>query len=156
MLPFELTKDTPYLALSGELWSVFYEYFNKNWPCYKGFLLYMNTVDNQLQHYLWGKDSSFFSISCLIQMHALRWLHNEHYGISNHHPNDFLLNCLFRRRSKKTSMLHVTGLCERNLPVTGEFSAHMASYAENVSIWWRHYVYFHIALPCWLGISSEK
>ena len=40
MLPFELTKDTPYLALSGELWSVFYEYFNWNWPCYKGFLLY--------------------------------------------------------------------------------------------------------------------
>ena len=48
MLPFELTKDTPYLALSGELWSVFYEYFNRNWPCYKGFLLYMygdNTSD---------------------------------------------------------------------------------------------------------------
>ena len=41
MLPFELTKDTPYLALSGELWSVFYEYFNRNWPCYKGFLLYV-------------------------------------------------------------------------------------------------------------------
>ena len=40
MLPFELTKDTPYLALSGELWSVFYEYFNRNWPCYKEFLLY--------------------------------------------------------------------------------------------------------------------
>ena len=43
MLPFELTKDTPYLALSGELWSVFYEYFNRNWPCYKGFLLYSHT-----------------------------------------------------------------------------------------------------------------
>ena len=41
MLPFELTKDTPYLALSGKLWSVFYEYFNRNWPCYKGFLLYL-------------------------------------------------------------------------------------------------------------------
>ena len=41
MLPYELTKDTPYLALSGELWSVFYEYFNRNWPCYKGFLLYL-------------------------------------------------------------------------------------------------------------------
>ena len=40
MLPFELTKNTPYLALSGELWSVFYEYFNRNWSCYKGFLLY--------------------------------------------------------------------------------------------------------------------
>ena len=33
-------KDTPYLALSGELWGVFYEYFNRNWLCYKGFLLY--------------------------------------------------------------------------------------------------------------------
>ena len=43
MLPFELTKDTPYLALSGELWSVFYEYFNRNWSFYKGFLLYMST-----------------------------------------------------------------------------------------------------------------
>ena len=42
MLPFELTKDTPYLALSGELWSVFYEYLNRNWSCYKGFLLYMD------------------------------------------------------------------------------------------------------------------
>ena len=41
MLPFELTKDTPYLALSGELWSVFYEYFNRNWSWYKGFLLYV-------------------------------------------------------------------------------------------------------------------
>ena len=40
MLLFELTKDTPYLALSGELWSVFCEYFNRIWPCYKGFLLY--------------------------------------------------------------------------------------------------------------------
>ena len=43
MLPFELTKDTPYLALSGELWSVFYEYFNRNWSCYKGFLLYKDS-----------------------------------------------------------------------------------------------------------------
>ena len=41
MLPFELTKDTLYLALSGELWSVFYEYLNRNWSCYKGFLLYI-------------------------------------------------------------------------------------------------------------------
>ena len=45
MLSFELTKDTPYLALSGELWSVFYEYFNRNWPCYKGFLLYVINSD---------------------------------------------------------------------------------------------------------------
>ena len=38
-----------HLALSGELWRVFYEYFNKNWSCYKGFLLYLNFfLKNQL------------------------------------------------------------------------------------------------------------
>ena len=45
MLPFELTKDNPYLALSGEIWSVFYEYLNRNWSCYKGFLLYIYIRD---------------------------------------------------------------------------------------------------------------
>ena len=46
---------------------------------------------------------------------------------------------LVRRRSKKTSKLHVTGLCVVNSPVTAEFSAQMASNAENVSIWWGHH-----------------
>ena len=46
---------------------------------------------------------------------------------------------LFRCRSKKTSKLHVTGLCVGNSPVTSELPAQMASNAENVSIWWcRH------------------
>ena len=35
--------------------------------------------------------------------------------------------------------LRVTGLCEWNSPVTGKFTAQMASKAENVSIWWRHH-----------------
>ena len=48
---------------------------------------------------------------------------------------------LFRRRSKKTSKLRVTGLCAGNSPVAGEFPAQMASNAENVSIWWRHHVH---------------
>ena len=51
-----------------------------------------------------------------------------------------LLNRLFRRRSKKTSKLRVTGLCAGNSPETGEFPALRASNAENVSIWWRHHV----------------
>ena len=51
---------------------------------------------------------------------------------------------LFRRRSKKTSKLCVTGLCAGNSPWTGEFPAQMASNAENVSIWWRHHVYGHV------------
>ena len=33
----------------------------------------------------------------------------------------------------------VTGLCAENSRETGEFSAQMASNAENVSTWWRHH-----------------
>ena len=61
------------------------------------------------------------------------------YSVSNHQPDDCLLNRLFRRRSKKTSTLRVTGPCAGNSPGTGEFSAQMASNAENVFIWWRHH-----------------
>ena len=70
---------------------------------------------------------------------TLRWRHNDHAGVSNHQPHGCLLNRLFRRKSKKTSKLRVTGLCAGNSPGTGEFPAQMASYAENVSIWWRHH-----------------
>ena len=57
----------------------------------------------------------------------LPWRHNERDGVSNNQPNDCLLNRLFRRRSKKTSKLCVTGLCAGNSPVTGEFPAQKAS-----------------------------
>ena len=52
---------------------------------------------------------------------SLQWRHNERDGVSNHQPHDCLLNRLFRRRSKKTLKLRVTGSCEGN--VTGEFPA---------------------------------
>ena len=55
----------------------------------------------------------------------LRWRHNGPDGVSNHQPHDCLLNRLFRRRSKKTPKLRVTGLCVGN--------------AENVSTSWRHH-----------------
>ena len=74
-------------------------------------------------------------VTCFI----LQWRHNGRNSVSNHQPHDCLLNCSFRRRSKKTSKLRVTGLCEGNSPGTGEFPAQMASNAENVSIWWRHH-----------------
>ena len=59
MLPFELIKDTPYLALSGELWSVFNEYLNRNWPCYKGFLLYAIFVDLRCLYELLHADGGY-------------------------------------------------------------------------------------------------
>ena len=44
----------------------------------------------------------------------LKWRHNDHGGVSNHQPHGCLLNRLFRRRSKKTSQIRVTGLCVGN------------------------------------------
>ena len=61
---------------------------------------------------------------------ALRWRHNGHDSVSNHQPHDCFLNRLFRRRSKKTSKLRVTGLCVGNSP--GEFPAQMASNTEKM------------------------
>ena len=47
---------------------------------------------------------------------SLWWRHNDHDSVSIHQPDECLLNRLFRRRSKKTSKLRVTGLCEGNSP----------------------------------------
>ena len=60
---------------------------------------------------------------------ASKWRVN---GVSNHRRPGCLLNWLFRRRSKKTSKLSVTGL-------RGGFPSQRTSDAENVSIWWRHH-----------------
>ena len=76
---------------------------------------------------------------------SLQWRHNQRDGVSNHQPHDCLLNRLFRRRSKKTSKLCVTGLCAGNSPVTSEFPTQKASNAANISIWWRH----HVFKNCW-------
>ena len=83
---------------------------------------------------------------------SLQWHHNKHDGVSNHQPQYCVLNCLFTCRSKKTSKLRVTGLCEGNSPETGKFPAKRASNAENVSIWWRHHV-LHMLPTCSDGLT---
>ena len=75
---------------------------------------------------------------------SLLWRHNGHDGVS-----DCLLKRTFRRRSKKTSKLCVTGLCVGNSLGTGEIPAQMAINAENVSIWWRHHVHSGYGLGQW-------
>ena len=76
-------------------------------------------------------------------------------GIQSVHYNDVIMNAMAsqittlaivfpsvysRHRSKKISKLRVTGLCEGNLPVTGEFLTQRDCNSENVSIWWRRHV----------------
>ena len=97
--------------------------------------------------------SPYSSWDLIHQTCPLQWRHNDHDGISNHQPHGCLLNHLFRPRSKKTSKLRVAGLCVE-FTGTGEFPAQRVSYAENVSIWWRHHAmplstkwYGHLGKP---------
>ena len=87
---------------------------------------------------------------------SLQWRHNERVCVSNHQPHGCLLNRLFGRRSKKTPKLRVTGLCAGNSPGTFEFSAQMASNAENVSIWWRHHAWVKIQWSLFWGRSHKS
>ena len=87
------------------------------------------------------RDHTIWISKSLALFISLQWCHNEHDGVSNHHPHECLLSRLTRRTSKKASNLRVSGLCARNSPLTGEFPAQMASNAENVSVGWRHHVW---------------
>ena len=76
----------------------------------------------------------------LKQGNSLLWHHNERDSVSNHQPYDCLLNRLLKAQIKETPRLRVTGLCDGNPPVTGEFPVQRVSNAENVSIQWRHHL----------------
>ena len=61
---------------------------------------------NQYQHsWLWQHSSQWWLVAW-----SLHWRHNGRDSVSNHQPHDCILNRLFRRRSKKTSQLRVTGV----------------------------------------------
>ena len=82
-----------------------------------------------------------------------RWSNRHQIGIGlgaigepSSHYSDVIMSAMasqiarwFRRRSKKTSKLRVTGLCGGNPPVTSGFPSHRASDSEIVPIWWRHH-----------------
>ena len=54
------------------------------------------------------------------------------------------VNCLFRRRSKKTSKLRITSLCAGNSPVTGDFSA-QGPVTRKI---------FHLMTSSWTGVDA--
>ena len=90
---------------------------------------------------------AFWAFGCF-RFVTFGWLfyHDRHMAI---HYNDVIMSIMAsqitslaivystvysRRRSKKTSKLRVSGLCEGNSPMTDEFPTQRASNAENVSI----------------------
>ena len=86
---------------------------------------YVHLPHNAVHQSLWWLDVpdtciidiSYVLFMC-INILTLQYGHNNHDGVSNRH-HGCLLNRLFRRRSKKTSKLRVTGLCVgKSRPVT--------------------------------------
>ena len=67
--------------------------------------------------------SSIFNTIQTFNQH-ITMMSYERHDVSNHQPPDYFLDRLFRRRSKKTSKLCITGLCVGNSLVTGEFPLH--------------------------------
>ena len=129
-------------------------------PC--EFLVQQANVLDKVERTCWKQPRFFiannlclYNVTQLINIYratslSLQWHNNERCGVSNHQPYDYLLNRLFRRRSKKTSKLRVIGLCEGNSPVTGEILTQRASNAENV---W----YFHLMTSsCVLTFGGGK
>ena len=93
-----------------------------------------------------------------VQLRMVETIHSHFKAIRIAHYGDVIMramasqitslrivfsNVYFKRRSKETSKLCVTGLCAGNSPATGEFPAQRASNAENVSIWRRHHGIMH-------------
>ena len=91
--------------------------FKQRWLCLLRFIYFtasgkqsLNPHDNAATHKIFGNHAR-----------PLRWRHNDHDGVSYHQRFDCLLSRLFWPRSKKAWKLRVTGLCEENSPVNGEF-----------------------------------
>ena len=61
---------------------------------------------------------------------TLQWRHNGGDIVSKYQPHGCLLRRLFRRGSKATLKLRVTGFYEGNTPATGEFPEQRASDAK--------------------------
>ena len=61
------------------------------------------TLSSLGAQYHWYRTRSGYPSGHPICESILQWRHNERVGVSNHQRLNYLLNCLFRRRSKKTS-----------------------------------------------------
>ena len=96
--------------------------------------------------------------------YPLHWRNNYLDGVSNHQPHGCLLNRIYRRRSKETSKLRVTGVCVGNSPgpvdsphkgqVTPKNVSIHRSSDVTTSIPERNRDMFHIARKCWIDFIA--
>ena len=89
---------------------------------------------------------------------ARNWFIHDDVIKWNHFPRNWpFVRGIHRSRWwwTKISKPRVTGLCEGNSPVTGEFLAQKTSNAENASIWWRHHEELWITKNSTMQFSSD-
>ena len=131
-----------FIAMCDTIWLMLF------WPAISSFIInHTDMINNNLSSKSLEAYVAFTvpTIAEMIACHywdkkwTLEWRHNGAMASQIIQPNYSLFKRLFRRRSKKTSKLRVTGLCSGKSPGTGEFPAQMASNAEIVSILWRHH-----------------
>ena len=82
-----------------------------------GKILQLSVISGAIYHIrVWWRIYALVNSATIGSIKSLLWLHNGHHSVSNHQPYDCLLRRSFRRRSKQTSKLRVTGLCAGNSP----------------------------------------
>ena len=91
--------------------------------------------------FLWGLWSVCYLLSALLGQH------NGCDRVSNHQGGRGVASRLFTEwfvqvqiKENIKALICVTGLCEGNSPVTGEFPSQRVRDVENFSIWWHNHV----------------
>ena len=93
------------------------------------FILKSTSIKSMFGHVFSPKPGLKILVSWRVNSSALQWRHNKRDGVWNHRCLDCSLNRLSRCRSKKTSKLRVSGLCDGNSRWL-EFLAQSASNAK--------------------------
>ena len=94
--------------------SMLMEYHSKQGDGISRHLIQFHMYANWYPHLHWWQRVDVFALGNIFI--ALQWRLDVLDSVSNHQLHDCLLKLLFRRRSKKTSKLRVTGLCVGNSP----------------------------------------
>ena len=84
--------------------------------CFSGVLQWLSVLIFVLSCWIYFRNyENMFCFLYLSNIEILQGCHNERDDVSNNQPHNCLPNRLCRRRSTKTSKLHVTGLCVRGI-----------------------------------------
>ena len=96
-------------------------------------LSFLSQLMYTTQHTHFVTTHGFPSYSALRPM-TLQWRHNDHDSVSNH-QHHVVIQTQIKENTKVPCHWPLCG----DFTGTGDFPAQRASYAENVSIWWRHH-----------------